>query len=123
MTAADKVLSSSWLSWTPISAINDLFGKKSDPFATDVEALETVGSSYGGTASDISETASKANKKYGLFSSGARRRANEAAKKVAATQSLMSDVADTARDQRLAVQSMGEQAGLAYSMMTDGGYN
>lgn len=123
MTTADKVLSSSWLSWTPISAINDLFGKKSDPFATDVEALETVGSSYGGTASDISEAASKANKKYGLFSSGARRRANEAAKKVAATQSLMSDVADTARDQRLAVQSMGEQAGLAYSMMTDGGYN
>ena len=123
MTAADKVLSSSWLSWTPISAINDLFGKESDAFATDVEALETVGSSYGGTASDISETAANAGKKYGLFSSNARKRANEAAKQVAAKQGLMSNIADTARDQRLAVQSMGEQAGLAYSMMTDGGYN
>ena len=123
MTAADKVLSSSWLSWTPVSAINDLFGKESDAFATDVEALETVGSSYGGTANDISETASKAGKKYGLFSSGARKRANEAAKQVAAKQGLMSNIADTARDQRLAVQSMGEQAGLAYSMMIDGGYN
>jgi hypothetical protein len=35
----------------------------------------------------------------------------------------MSDVAGQASDQRLAVQSMGEQAGIAYSMMTDGGYN
>ena len=123
MTATDKVLSSSWLSWTPISAINDLFGKESDAFATDVEALETVGSSYGGTANDISETAAKAGKKYGLFSSGARKRANEAAQQVAAKQGLMSNIADTTRDQRLAVQSMGEQAGLAYSMMIDGGYN
>jgi hypothetical protein len=35
----------------------------------------------------------------------------------------MGNIADTARDQRLMVQSMGEQAGLAYSLMTDGGYN
>jgi hypothetical protein len=35
----------------------------------------------------------------------------------------MSDIADQASDQKLAVQSIGEQAGLAYSMMTDGGYN
>jgi hypothetical protein len=84
MTAADKVLSSSWLSWTPISAINDIYGKESDAFATDVEALETVGSSYGGTASDISEAATNAGKKYGLFSSKARKKANAAAQAVAA---------------------------------------
>jgi hypothetical protein len=123
MTTTDKVLSSSWLNWTPIGIANDLFGKESDAFATDVEALETVGSSYGGTASDISEAATNAGKKYGLFSSNARKRANYAAKQVATKQGLMSNIADTARDQRLAVQSMGEQAGLAYSMMTDGGYN
>lgn len=35
----------------------------------------------------------------------------------------MGDIANNAEDQRLAVQSMGEQAGLAYSIMTDGGYN
>ena len=121
-TDVDKVLSSKVFSST-IGAVNDLYGKNSDAFSTDVEALETVGSSYGGTAADIAEAAQKADKKYGLFSSVARRKANEAAKKVAATQNIMSGIADTARDQRLAVQSMGEQAGLAYSMMTDGGYN
>lgn len=121
-TDTDKVLSSKVFS-SNIGAINDLYGKNSDAFSTDVEALATVGSSYGGTAADIAEAAQKADKKYGLFSSVARRKANEAAKKVAATQNIMSGIADTARDQRLAVQSMGEQAGLAYSMMTDGGYN
>ena len=123
MTAADKVMSSKWLSWLPTSAINDIWGKKSDAFATDVEALATVGSSYGGTAHDISEAAQKADKKYGLFSEGARKKANAVAKQVESRQNIMSSVADTANDQRLAVQSMGEQAGLAYSMMTDGGYN
>lgn len=122
MTAADKFFDSG-IGTVLGGFVNQIWSKKSDAFATDVEALETVGSSYGGTAADIAEAAQKADKKYGLFSSNARKRANEAAKQVAATQNIMSGIADTARDQRLAVQSMGEQAGLAYSMMTDGGYN
>ena len=35
----------------------------------------------------------------------------------------MGDIANLSADQRLAVQSMGEQAGLAYSMMSSGGYD
>ena len=35
----------------------------------------------------------------------------------------MANIADDTEDQRLYAQSMGEQAGLAYSLMTDGGYN
>ena len=122
MTGADKFFDSG-IGTILGGFINQIGAKKSDPFATDVEALETVGSSYGGTSHDISEAARKADKKYGLFSSGARKKANEAARQVAAIQNTMADVADTARDQRLAVQSMGEQAGIAYSMMADGGYN
>ena len=122
MTGADKFFDSG-IGTILGGFINQIGAQKSDAFATDVEALETVGSSYGGTSHDISEAARKANKKYGLFSLGAMKKANEAAKKVAAIQNTMADVADTARDQRLAVQSMGEQAGLAYSMMADGGYN
>lgn len=122
MTGADKFFDSG-IGTILGGFINQIGAQKSDAFATDVEALETVGSSYGGTSHDISEAARKANKKYGLFSSGARKKANEAARQVAAIQNTMAGVADTTRDQRLAVQSMGEQAGLAYSMMTDGGYN
>lgn len=103
--------------------INDLFGKNSDAFGIDQSMAETVGSSYGGSMDQLNEAARTADKKYGLFSSEARKKANEAIGKAKTTQNLMSNVANTAMDQRLAVQSMGEQAGLAYSMMIDGGYN
>lgn len=103
--------------------INDLFGKNSNAFSIDQSMAQTVGSSYGGSMDQLNEAARTADKKYGLFSSEARKKANAAINKAKQTQNLMSNISDTATDQRLAVQSMGEQAGIAYSMMTDGGYN
>ena len=118
----DKWMDSPLLSWN-VGAINGFFGKNSDAFAVDSDAIEQVGSSYGGSVSDLSDAAKKANKKYGLFSSKSRKKANEAIANAKTTQNLMADIGDIAEDQRLAVQSMGEQAGLAYSMMTSGGYD
>jgi hypothetical protein len=40
--------------------------------------MEQVGSSYGGTAVSINEAAESADKKYGLFSSKARKKADAA---------------------------------------------
>lgn len=122
MTTMDKWMDSSFFSWN-IGMLNGFAGKNSDSFGADVDTLAAVGSSYGGTASDINDAASKAGKKYGLFSSKARKKANEAIATAKSQQNLMGSIADNATDQRLAIQSMGEQAGLAYSMMTDGGYN
>lgn len=121
-TKMDKWMDSSFFSWN-IGMLNGFAGKNSDSFAVDQDTLAKVGSSYGGTVDDMSDAASKADKKYGLFSSKARKKANAAIADAKAKQNLMGDIADTAADQRLAVQSMGEQAGLAYSIMTDGGYN
>ena len=118
----DKWMDSPLLSWN-VGAINGFFGKNSDTFAVDSDAIEQVGSSYGGSVSDLNDAAKKANKKYGLFSSKSRKKANDAIAKAKSTQNLMADIGDTAEDQRLAVQSMGEQAGLAYSMITSGGYD
>ena len=122
MTTADKWMDSSFFSWN-IGMINGFGGKKSDSFAADQDILAQVGSSYGGTTEDINNAAAKAGKKYGLFSNRARKKANSAIAQAKYDQNLMGDIADNASDQRLAVQSMGEQAGLAYSLMTDGGYN
>ena len=118
----DKWMDSPLLSWN-VGAINGFFGKNSNKFAVDSDVIEQVGSSYGGSVSDLNDAAKKANKKYGLFSSKSRKKANKAIAKAQVTQNLMADIGDTAEDQRLAVQSMGEQAGLAYSMMTGGGYD
>ena len=122
MTDTDKWMDSSFFSWN-IGMLNGFGGKRSDAFAADQDILASVGSSYGGTTEDINNAASKASKKYGLFSSGARRKANRQIAEARAKQNLMGDISEEATDQRLNVQSMGEQAGLAYSLMTDGGYN
>ena len=121
-TKLDQWMDSSFLSWN-VGMINGFFGKNTDSFGIDQETLSTVGSSYGGTANSISEAAKSADKEYGLFSSKARKKANDAINKAKQQQNLMGDIADQASDQRLAVQSMGEQAGLAYSLMTNGGYD
>ena len=122
MTGTDKWMDSSFFSWN-IGMLNGFGGKRSDAFAADQDILASVGSSYGGTTEDINTAASKASKKYGLFSSGARRKANRQSADARSKQNLMGDISEEATDQRLAVQSMGEQAGLAYSLMTDGGYS
>lgn len=122
MTGTDKWMDSSFFSWN-IGMLNGFGGKRSDAFAADQDILASVGSSYGGTTEDINTAASKASKKYGLFSSGARRKANRQIADARAKQNLMGDISEEATDQRLNVQSMGEQAGLAYSLMTDGGYS
>ena len=122
MTGTDKWMDSSFFSWN-IGMLNGFGGKKTDSFAADRDILASVGCYDGGTTEDIKNAAAKASKKYGLFSSSARRKANRQIADARAKQNLMGDISEEATDQRLAVQSMGEQAGLAYSLMTDGGYN
>lgn len=122
MTTTDKWMDSSFFSWN-IGMLNGFGGKKTDAFAVDQDILANVGSSYGGTTEDINNAASKAGKKYGLFSSGSRKKANRLIADASNKQNLMGDISDETTDQRLNVQSMGEQAGLAYSLMTDGGYS
>lgn len=122
MTSTDKWMDSSFFSWN-VGMLNGFGGKKSDAFAADQDILASVGSSYGGTTDDINKAAAKANKKYGLFSSSARRRANRQIADARVKQNLMGDISEEATDQRLAVQSMGEQAGIAYQILSSGGYD
>ena len=121
-TKLDKWMDSSFFSWN-IGMLNGFAGKNTQDFGVDQDILANVGSSYGGTASDLNEAADKAGKKYGLFSTKARKKADKEIASARNKQNLMGDISDTASDQRLAVQSMGEQAGIAYSIMTGGGYD
>lgn len=118
----DKWMDSPLFSWN-IGAINGFFGKNTDSFAIDSDVAAKVGGSYGGSMNTLNDAAEKAGKEYGLLSWKSRKKANDVIANAKATQNSMYNIADTASDQRLAVQSMGEQAGLAYSMMTNGGFN
>lgn len=122
MTNTDKWMDSSFFSWN-IGMLNGFAGKRSDTFAADQDILASIGSSYGGTTDDILDAASKSGKKYGLFSSGARKKANKAMLTASSKQNIMGDIVDAADDDRLLVQSMGEQQGLAHSLSINGGYS
>ena len=122
MTTTDQWMDSSFFSWN-VGMVNGFGGSRADSFAVDQDVLASVGNSYGGTAADLASAASKSGKKYGLFSSSARKRANRQMAEARAKQNLMGSISDEATDQRLNAQSMGEQAGIAYSLMNDGGYN
>jgi hypothetical protein len=95
-------MDSSFFSWN-IGMINGFFGKEADKFSADQDILASVGSSYGGTSFDINEAAAKSGKKYGLFSSGARRKANQEMAEARTKQNIMGDISDTAAMQRFSV--------------------
>ena len=121
-TKLDQWMDSSFFSWN-IGMLNGFAGKNSDSFGVDPNVLAASGGSYGGTVESIQNAASKAGKKYGLFSSGKRKEANAEIAEARSQQNSLGSITSNAADQRLAVQSMGGQQGLAYSLMTDGGYN
>lgn len=51
-----------------LSEINGAFAKKSDSFSVNNDMVNRIGSSYKGSVNSFYDSASKANKKYGLFS-------------------------------------------------------
>lgn len=105
---------------TVAKGINNAFGKKTKNFSTDTKTVEEIGGSYGGSVADINEAASKANTKYGLFSSGSRKAANRLIDSADYQQDIMADIADDARNQRAMINDYNY---LRYDNNLMGGYD
>ena len=105
---------------TVAKGINNVFGKKTKNFSTDTKTIEEIGGSYGGSVADINEAASKANTKYGLFSSGSRKAANRLIDSADYQQDIMADIADGVRDQRAMINDYNY---LRYDNNLMGGYD
>ena len=121
MTKTDAILGSKLLSLTPIGMINGFAGKKTKEFGINQNTINQIGGSYGGSVSNIMDADSKANKKYGLFSSGSRKNANKLIDKMNVQQNTMTDIADTARDmQAMAGNDLNY---LNYNFNLAGGYD
>ena len=102
--------------------VSDLFGSKTQDFAKDTETLETVGGSYGGSSALIEDAANKAGKKYGLFASGARRRANRLIDRARVQQYAMQGIAEDAKDLN-SMRSYMDPYYLQYQSDISGGYD
>lgn len=123
MTTTDAILGSSFLSLTPFGLINGFGGSKTNTITKDEQVFETVGSSYTGTNQTVNDALTKSGKKYGLFSSKARDRANEEIEEAKRQQGVMSWVADEATDRFAIRDSMAAINGNRRKYYLQGGYN
>ena len=104
-----------------LNIVNDTWGKKSSDFSVDQQTTAQVGGSYGGSMEDITNAASKAGTKYGLFSSKARKKANSAIADAKVQQNKMAGIANIASDmQAMAGNNLNY---LNYAQNLDGGYD
>ena len=119
MTTTDKILDSSFMKLTPVGLINGIGAKRTQDFSANNDTIEKVGGSYGGSINTINDAVSKANKKYGLFSGGARRRANNLINTARQQQNIMTNISDEYQDQ------LANKSNLAYTRYNtdiNGGY-
>lgn len=123
MTTTDAILGSSFLQLTPIGMINGFGGKKADTITKDQEAFATVGSSYTGSNQKVNDALQKSGKKYGLLSSGARKKANLEIAEAKRQQAIISDIAEDATDRFNIRNSMAAINGNNYALQLQGGYD
>lgn len=122
MTTQDQLMDSSLFSWN-IGLLNGFGGKRAQDFSIDRDTIEDVGGSYGGSVKKIENAADKAGKKYGLFSGGARKRANRQIDTARTQQSTMAGIAKEATDRASIAANMSDLNHLQYSFNLNGGYD
>lgn len=123
MTTTDAILGSSFLSLTPFGLINGFGGKKAATITKDNDAFETVGTSYTGTEQTVNDALSKSGKKYGLFSNGARKKANRQIYDARKQQEMVGDISDEATNKFAIRNSMSAINGNRRNYLMQGGYN
>ena len=126
MTFTDSLLGSNFFQLTPMGLINGFGGKKAHTLQnglSEQEAIAGVGSSYGGSVSEWQDTSKYSNKKYGLFSRGARKRANRQIDTANKTMDTIEDINTTAQDNFTRANAMADTYNMAYQMQLNGGYN
>lgn len=101
--------------------INGFFGKRTQNFSVNKQTAERVGGSYGGTMSDINDAASKAGKKYGLFSGKDRRDTDNLISDVRQKQNVMTDISDNAYDLQSIATNMSDLNHIRYMTNINGG--
>lgn len=101
-TKADSILGSAF--FTPIGAVNGFFGKRAKSFYQNEFLKAQAGDSYNATDYTMDEASKKQNKKYGLISGAARRRANSEIDEAARQQNALSGIIDDSST-RTALQS------------------
>lgn len=123
MTTTDAIMGSAFMQLTPFGLINGFGGSKASTITKDDQVFETVGSSYTGTESTVDDALTKSGKKYGLFSSGSREKANREIEEAKRQQQVMTEIANEATDRFNIRNSMSAINGNRRKFALQGGYD
>lgn len=99
MTTTDKIMDSTLGRLSGLGLINSLGSKRTKDFSLNKDTIEKVGGDYADSVNTIEDAVSKAGKKYGLFSNGARKRANRLIDTARTQQNIMTNISDEYQDQ------------------------
>lgn len=103
-----------------VNLLDKAFGKRTHSFTINQDTLNQIGSDYSDTTNDIYKAKEKSGKKYSIFNSGGRRRANRFIDATNVKQNIMTDISDNAR--RILAQSSDANT-LRFNMAQNGGIN
>lgn len=123
MTTTDKILDSKFLKLTPVGLVNAIGAKSSDKFTVDNNVRSQIGGTYKGAYAFMDDAASKANKKYGLFSGGSRRNANRRIAESKLMQSTIGNINKEARDMQSIANNSSDLLSTNYQFNLSGGYD
>lgn len=125
MTKTDSILGSSIFA-TNLGLVNGAFGKRSDTLKNGVNEQDTlakIGSDYGGSVQQFNNAQHLSNKKYGLLSSGARKKANSQIRESNRQMQQMSGIRATSDEQLATAGNMTNFNTFNYQNTINGGYD
>lgn len=123
MTTTDRILDSKFLKLSPVGFINSIGASTSDKFSIDNSIRKQIGDSYGGAYAFMDDAASRAGKKYGLFSNGAKNSANRDIAESKVMQGQIGNINKNARDKRSIATSSADLLTTNYMFNLSGGYD
>lgn len=123
MTTTDRILDSKFLKLSPVGLINSIGASTSNKFSIDNSIREQIGGSYDGAYAFMDDAASRAGKKYGLFSSEAKNSANRDIATSKVMQGQIGRINKNARDRESIVSSNNQLLSTNYQFNLTGGYD
>lgn len=122
MTTTDAVLNNPLLGWN-VGLINALGGKAADTITKNEDVFAQVGSAYGGSNSIVDNSLEFSGKRYGAFSSGARKDANALIAESRRQQNMLEDISDEASTRQDLTAYMSAINSNRRALAMQGGYN
>ena len=120
MTKADAILNTGMGNFLTLG-LNGFLGKRTRDFTIDNQTRERAGNSYTGSYNDIDEAANLANKKFGLVSGKARRKAEGKINYADSIQDTITGITDNAYERQLLTSNMSQLNNLRYNTNQNGG--